>query len=616
MAVKVWLLIPAAVVVVFWLLWRIFLWTYSRRVQFQRRVVIVRGKFAKLAEKYWGKPPLLETPGCRIKTPEGGDMDNGKHEFNPRESRKQNVAFWGAAAADGMTPGIDMWMRWNSVDEHVFKAVSHMVHEQIDSFADLLRVVDAKGYAVQSAGFFNKLLGHIGEWHVREHFLEAGHTVVMPSGSNEPGVDMWVDGQGVNVKTVDDVLSAANVHFSDHPDIPIVVPADAHNIPPEALHFDPAQGLDMASVAGGDHAIIVDHALSHAELVDQTQNAVDVLSDPAPHAHIPWITIAISVFREGRLLLRGDTDLQRAGKNVLVDGTAVGGGAAIGIKIGGVVGGIFGPLGAALGGAVGGFAGAIAGRLTANKIKLAPLKKAKLKYERALEQYKMAESEAVAYAEGAWNTVRSQEQAHLNAELQRIKREKMEIINTLQERLSSAAFLKPEEARKLLQDAEERIDSMLHIAEHELHQSIHRFFRPIAWIIAPREYLQLHILRRDVKRWKREARKVLKSWPGDQKGTERVFDLLIATPDGEAIARNHLKQLHKMRNQVYARLNAIAQMCLSEALVARRKAVENLRNAWAEIEAEVQRRLEPAIKELKYSSEKYKSELRKAGVKV
>jgi hypothetical protein len=66
------------------------------------------------------------------------------------DARLERAGEWSAAVADGALPAVDVWTRWSSVDHHVFQAVEHLSHQQVEGFADLLRVVDAKKYAVES----------------------------------------------------------------------------------------------------------------------------------------------------------------------------------------------------------------------------------------------------------------------------------------------------------------------------------------------------------------------------------------------------------------------------------------------------------------------------------
>jgi len=594
-------------------------WARTRNMRFEPQFVVVPGAFARLAEDVLGEPPATSglsgramevsaAPERLIAPPPARD---GSHPA-PDESALR----WAAAGVDAAMPGVEVWLRWSSVDDHVFQAVSHMTHEHIDGFADLLRVVDAKGYAIETAGFFNKLLGHLGEWHVQEHLMEAGHAVAMPFASNQPAVDLLVDGHGVNVKTVADAAAAAHAHFADHPDVPIVVPVDAANIPPDALYFDPVHGLDAAALAEADHAVIVDTALSHADMAEQAHGAIDVLQDPGPHAHVPWVTFAISAFREGRLLVKGSTDLARAAKNVAVDTAAVGGGGFVGMKAGAAFGALFGPVGSVVGGIAGGIVGAIGGRAVANAIKRAPLEEAKKAYDAAILRYQQAEQEAAQYAETTWTTARTDEQQRLQEDLHRIRALHDAEVQALRERLLRTTFLDRNEARRLLKDATERIHAVVEAELASLRQKTMGFRRLIAGIVAPQQYARVRALKRDARRWKHQADALIRSWPGDREGTGLVFDLVMATPDGQAVARAHLERVGAERSKAYRALRLGAERCLSQAARARAKAVARLRDVWSAIEAEVQRRLLPAKNALVSAADQYRAELRKAGVDV
>jgi hypothetical protein len=336
-------------------------------------------------------------------------------ESMPGGDSEMKGALWAAALGDGLAPGVGVWERWSSVDEHVFQAMSHMTHDIVNGFADLLKAVNAKGYAVDTEGFFNNLKGHVGEWHVMEHFSQADPpvSVSMPWASNEPATDMWVDGHAVNVKTVADASRLDVSHFANHPDVAAVIPHDAANIPEGALHFDPATGFDPSHLQHSDHLVVVDHAFSHADVADQTHHAIDVLQDPGPAIHLPWITMAISGIREGRLLIKGHTDIVRAAKNIAIDGTAVGGGGLIGAKAGGLIGSVGGPVGSVVGAIIGGIAGAIGGRAVANDIKRKPLIDAKAAYDSAMSSYQGEEARVSKYTAVEWTKARESEQSKL-----------------------------------------------------------------------------------------------------------------------------------------------------------------------------------------------------------
>lgn len=595
------------------------LWLYAKRFKPAPELKVVPGAFARLAASVLGEPPHPVTQDGKASTTQdsGSAVPPKAHETLPSEGKPRHLesfAKWFAASADGAAPAVDVWTRWSSVDDHVFQAVSHMTHEQIESVADLFRVVEAKGYLVGTEGFFNKLLGHLGEWHVQEHLMAAGHAVAMPFGTNEPAVDMWVDGHGVNVKTVQDVASAAHEHFAAHPDVPIIVPADAANIPDDALYFDPSNGLDTAVLDSADHTVIVDTALSHAELAQQAKDAIDVLENPAPDAHVPWVTIAISAFREGRLLVEGNTDLLRAAKNVAVDAAAVGGGAALGAKIGAAVGSAFGPVGTAAGGAIGGLIGALAGRAVANEIRLEPLKQAKAEYETSLERYRSAEQEAIEYAKREWEHHKTAEQSRLGSKVQKIEKRVAATLPRLRRRLGAAKILKESQARSLLNKCEKQIGPILEHAQQKLDQKVLGVRRLFAVFLAPREYAELRAVKKEARLWKRKAKKLLEKWEPNAESTAKVFDLVMALPGGEEKARSHLERVRGERQQAYVAMRSCVVEGLVEAIQARVQAVDRLRNAWSRIEDEVRERLEPLTDALKASANRYRCELRKAGI--
>lgn len=113
---------------------------------------------------------------------------------------------------------------------------------------------------------------------------------------------------------------------------------------------------------------------SYTELTDITDLDIS--------GHIPVVTIALSSFREIQLLSKNKTSILYSIKNVALDVTGTGVGAAGGAKIGAITGAtIGGPVGGIVGGIVGAIAGGIAGRAATNKIKRRPL-------EKAIDEYK------------------------------------------------------------------------------------------------------------------------------------------------------------------------------------------------------------------------------------
>lgn len=543
-------------------------------------------------------------------------LDHARKDANVPPSAAGKAVAWGGALADGLAPAVGVWEQWTTVDQHVFQAFSHLAGEQVDGVADLLRVVDAKGYAVESAGFAHKLLGHVGEWQVQDHLMAAGATVAMPAATNTPGFDLLADGQAMNVKTVGDAATAAHAHFADYPDIPIIVPSDAAHIPPDALHFDPGAGLDAAAIAGHDHLVIVDAALSHAEMAGQTDHALDVVSDPGPHLHFPWFTAALSSAREAQLLIKGHTDLARAAKNVFVDTAAVGGGGAVGAKTGAFIGAAFGPLGAVVGGIAGGVIGALGGRAVANSVKRAPLESAKVGYETALRTYQVKEAELVAEAGIVWNRAHKEEAEALLAKVQRLRAEHEDDLAALGRKVQRAALLDHTAAERLLKASASQVANVCARDRAALRARVSIWIWPWAGLIAPREAQTYVQHRREFRRWKRAARNLLSRWTGSAANTSACFDLVIATPIGNEPAEKHILSTEASRTQAIAVAARKHQALLGGATQCRVEAVASLRERWGQIRNHVDASLAPLLDALRKSSEELRQELRRHGVEA
>jgi hypothetical protein len=71
-----------------------------------------------------------------------------------------------------------------------------------------------------------------------------------------------------------------------------------------------------------------------------------------------------------------------------------------------------------------------------------------------------------------------------------------------------------------------------------------------------------------------------------------------------------------VRSETYARVVQASETALHHIGESRQRAVNNLRATWQQIQSDVQTRLSPLLDLLRRASEGYKSELRKAGVKV
>jgi hypothetical protein len=523
---------------------------------------------------------------------------------------------WASALADGIAPAIGVWEKWSAVDEHVFQAFAHLAHERVNGVADLLRIIDAKGYAIESEGFARKLLGHLGEWHVHDHLIQAGVDVAMPATSNAPGLDLWANGHAMNVKTVKDAATAASAHFADHPDIPIVLPGDAADIPADALHFDPSEGFDTAVLAGSDHVVVVDDALSHADIVDQTHHLRDLAGDPGPDIGFPWVTATMSGFREVRLLVKGHTDIVRATKNVAVDTAAVGGGSAIGLKTGALIGSAFGPLGTIAGGLAGGLLGALGGRVVANEVKRAPFEAAKSRYEAALRTYREVEASLVVNVGTRWEQAREEQTRSLQTSLSRLRHDFETAIAELRDRLRDAVRLDLKQAEVLLASVRGDLSQAVKEDRTALRADVPVFLSPWAGLFAPEAAQRLRRHQRELSVWCRATDSLLSGWTGSDADTSRCFDLSMATPKGTASAEAHVKRTQSVRKSVFAQAANRQQMLLADATLARRDAVTRLQDHWEQIRVATEDAMRPAVSSLRVAGEELRQELRKNGMAV
>lgn len=285
-----------------------------------------------------------------------------------------------------VTPVFDsVWRGFNTInqymciDDNMYEGVSRLSNETMHNFSDLsarLKTYE-RGFFGLTKGSFNKVKGHVAESHVAEHFKEAGMDVQWPETSNQKGFDLLLNGNPIQVKC----REAANnlvEHFKQHPHIPVVVPADAENIPENAFHFDPSESTEHLFdylKDNPENAVIVDSVLSHEGLTESVEQGTD-LATGAVDLDVPWVTVAFSGWRELDLLMKNDTDIFSSVEHIALDVAGVGVGMAVGRTVGAIVGSIVPGPGTVVGAITGGVGGAMLGRMITNEIKNAPLEEA------------------------------------------------------------------------------------------------------------------------------------------------------------------------------------------------------------------------------------------------
>ncbi|MCS3655175.1 putative membrane protein [Salinibacter ruber] len=336
------------------------------------------------------RKPFLES-GAAEQLPSISELNIEKLNEKAHERRGYSAAFLDGA----LLYGGSVIHQHMAVDDNIHEGIGKLAGEDFGSFADLSSKVETYEHTAWtglSEGTLEKVSGHVGESIVAEHFNEAGVDVEWPEESNQEGWDLLLNGHPVNAKVIQDA-DQLSAHFSEHAEIPAIVPADAENIPDDAVEFDPSEDTDelMEALASGqENLVIKDTELSHEEVTDQTENATDALLGDALGdglaGGVPIVTLAVSGWREIDLHGEDKADWKSSAKNLSLDVAGTGGGAAAGGKGGALLGAALGgPPGAAAGAILGAVGGGIAGRMTSNHIKKKPLRDAAEKLESAQE---------------------------------------------------------------------------------------------------------------------------------------------------------------------------------------------------------------------------------------
>lgn len=278
-------------------------------------------------------------------------------------------------AAYGTLTVAEFAWSWARIDPSVINAAdfssSVPVHNGYD-FAQYIHAhYDTLGGAAQE-GFFNRLMGYVGEQKVADLLVHQGHAVQVAASATQPAWDLMVDGHPVNVKTVHD-LASIKAEAMAHHGVTYIVPTDAQG------HL----ASNMAHVAGFHHDAV--HSSLHEGIAAaHGEHALHGLG-----MHLPVLTVAFSAYRNYQAVQMGK-DVSVAIKHAAAESIGRGTGGVVGLKAGGVVGGLLtlgNPLGIAAGAAIGAIGGAIFGGSLADQYKRKPLDAAELNMKTSLHNY-------------------------------------------------------------------------------------------------------------------------------------------------------------------------------------------------------------------------------------
>ena len=506
------------------------------------------------------------------------------------------------------------------LDSSLLDAMTQLSGEQIDGLADFRNFQAMDGYQLDSI----KLRGTVGEQESAEGFEGLGHDVSWPDGgltefgpSNNPGWDLSVDGQEVNVKVAADASEAASEHFAKYPDIPVVVNSDAANIPDDAVYVDADNALQPDDLIG-DNIVVVQEALtlSGAEGIQAAgSDAADAIDLDAAADVVPGLGLLIagvrSGVREGRLLANGKTEAGRAIKNIAVDTAGRGGGGLTGLAAGAKTGAV---IDAAMGGAglgiptaicsTGGtLLGAYAGGKGANAVKGRPLKDAQTSLADKLKGLNAEVAKVHAEAENKVETGCAREDARHGSTCREIQQAYLDLLSGLRADLTRSSHLTLVEARSMLAVAAGAVAA----AEAEYCD------------LADRRGLRRRLSTRRAKAvssaeaWRRAADASLGRLTSESDARAAVMDVVMAAPGGECAAgevvTTFLAAQRRVRGEALAG-NALMLDLLRASRLQALRALEQLRE---EAQSTAERRLQPSLESVTKAKGKVWRELERAG---
>ncbi|MGY1592267.1 hypothetical protein ACI79D_09860 [Geodermatophilus sp. SYSU D00708] len=595
---------------------------------------VVRGRFSEMARERLVRelaPMELSFADGHVLNPvadaEATSARRRRGLFGGRSSRRRRTSTHDAAFA--ATPEA-MALLYGSgetlvdvlrLDDSVLGALRQLSGQQVDGLADFRSLQDARQYQLMSI----KLRGTVGEHEVHRHFSEAGYDVTWPSGgktefgpSNNPGWDLSVDGHPVNVKVTQDAASAIDQHFAQYPDVPLVLNGDAGNLPADALVFDGSTTFDAAELVG-DHVVIVDQSLTLSG-IEHAQALAENAADPSwvdATDHVPGLSfLAAAVrsgYKEGALFFGGKTDIQRALKNVALDAAGKGGGGmlggAAGAKVGAAVdaatlGATMG-LGTLIGMAIGALGGAMVGSQITTNVKLQPLRDAQDRLKTALGRLEQAVADERAASADRLHREEQQMSARFQCQRAAARVAYDDLLTRLAAEHRDVTSLNAAELRSILAEAE---------------VAVRRAVEDLTRRLELRGSLERRSSRRRLRasqdaaaNWQRQADEAARACLLSEDRTSDFFDVILAAPNGVALAEAHLSTVIAASNRL--RVTAVEgnRRMVDAILTARAGTVATLEQARTAELARAHEALAQYKTEVTEAHDRTKDELARAG---
>lgn len=272
-----------------------------------------------------GRPPSAEVLKAMAQPVSSSPQPQASSGVNQQTADERKAT----AAMAALTVG-DIIYSWAAVDPSVIAAADFIHTADIGSglsFAQLAeQILDGSERSV--LGATSQLKGYVAEQAVAAQLTAAGHTVSLPDAANEPGWDLLVDGQQVQVK-FHASLDGLRQHFERY-DYPVIANTEL------ADHI-PEEWADQVFFIDGLSNELVDH------VTQESLGAGVEFLNPS----VISIAGAVSAAKGVLAYRRGQITAKQAVEQALLEGGVrmglAGGGGVIGAGVGLMM---FGPAGA------------------------------------------------------------------------------------------------------------------------------------------------------------------------------------------------------------------------------------------------------------------------------
>lgn len=269
-----------------------------------------KGKPKHLRAAEWSK---IRSRATRVETEIGRAMPDAPGREPPKWRATPAINRSGAntkevAAVLGLTAA-EMFYHAAAIDPRVLDAADFWRKADISNQLEF--ATHALEFAVRGSDI--ALRGFTAEQVVLGNLVAQGHHVALPDSSGNPGFDLIVDGQEVQVKCGLDVYLLKE-HFEKYPDIPVIanveLAAEFADYP-NAYMVTSLEGFELAAVAemtdrsveAGIDLMAVD-ALAEAIGVGAVRGTLGIFTGAIPADHLPaWLVVDTAV--RGALVIAG-----------------------------------------------------------------------------------------------------------------------------------------------------------------------------------------------------------------------------------------------------------------------------------------------------------------------